>query len=90
MHNSNTAQFWRDLVEIGKPFPADRWLEIVEARNFSSRMRQVRDETGRFPTGSDTHVKTIGMECVAFSVAATTEFVEARDHIRREPYNFLR
>ena len=34
VHNSNTAQFWRDLVEIGKPFPADRWLEIVEARNF--------------------------------------------------------
>ena len=34
--------------------------------------------TKPLPTGSDTHVKTIGMECVAFSVAATTEFVEAR------------
>ena len=34
-------------------------------------------------------MKTIGMQCVAFSVAATTEFVEARITSGASPYNFL-
>ena len=34
--------------------------------------------TNPLPTGSETQVKTIGMERVAFSVAETTELVETR------------
>jgi hypothetical protein len=35
MHDSNTAQSRRYLIEIGEPFPADCGFEIVKARNFS-------------------------------------------------------
>jgi len=76
VHDSNTAQPRRDLTEISEPFPADRRLEIVEARNFSSGMRQVRDETASDRIGYP--CETTGMERVALSVAATTEFVETR------------
>jgi hypothetical protein len=39
-------------------------------------MRQIRHRP--LPTGSDTHVKTAGIERVAFSVADTTELVETK------------
>jgi len=45
VHDSNMAYGGRDLAEISQPFPANCRLEIVEACNFSSGMRQVRDET---------------------------------------------
>jgi len=73
MHDSNMAQPWRYLVEISEPFTADGRLKIVKTRNLASGMRQVGDEPACDGIGDP-----IGMERVAFSVADTTEFVEAR------------
>ena len=63
-------------VAANQATSADRRLEIVEAGNISAGTRQFG--TKPLPTGSDTQVKTTGMECVAFSVADTTEFVETK------------
>jgi hypothetical protein len=44
--------------------------------------------TNPLPTGSDTQVKTIGMERVAFSAAETTELVETK-MTSGQAHNFL-
>src|SRR5882757_6927559 len=88
MHDSNTAQSRRYLVEIGEPFPADWGLEIVKACNFSSGMMQVRDETASDRIGypsEDHRNRPRDIQCCRHY-----RICRSKDHIRREPYDFLR
>src|ERR1700688_282334 len=74
-------------MEIGEQFPANCGLEIMKARNFSSGMRQVRDETASDRIGhpgEDDRDGTGGVKrCRNHRICS------GKDHIRRKPYYFL-
>src|SRR6516225_938694 len=86
MHDSNTAQPRCYLVEISEPLTADCRLEIVKARNFSSGMRKIWDETTsdgiRYPSKYDRD-RARDLQC-----CRDHRIRSGKDHIRRKRHDF--